>query len=178
MVGPMAQSFTSYIVANDKAFAEKLKEASQVSQDLRIPFGLIASDFYKSNQAIFKLQSAGKYPDLAEKTKEQKLKKFGKIYPILVRTGRLANSLLGPANTGSVSNIGPLSLILGTSVEYGVYHQSDKARKKIPLRKYLFIGPESQGNATDSNAGGKGRLQRWTAILNDHIAAKLRKLSK
>jgi len=79
-------------------------------------------------------------------------------------------SLLGPSNKGSISSIGPLSLIFGTSINYAIYHQSDKARFKIPLRKMLFIGPES----TFANDEQKGRLTRWLNILNDYVLKKLK----
>jgi phage gpG-like protein len=169
----VAESFTSYEVKNDKEFKNLLKKASEVSQDLRIPFGLIGTNFYKSQQAIFKLTSPGQYPDLSTKYKAQKLKKVGFIYPILVRTGRLSNSLLGPNNLDSIFKATKLSLTIGTQTEYGIYHQSDKARSKIPLRKYLFIGPEAPRFATSSQMG---RLKRWNLILQDHIASKLKKL--
>ncbi|MFN8741529.1 MAG: phage virion morphogenesis protein [Pirellula sp.] len=167
----MAESFTSYSLENDAAFKATLKRASEVSEDLRIPLGLIGADFYKSQQAIFKLQGPGQYPDLSEKYKKQKQKKVGFVYPILVRTGRLSNSLLGPNNRDSIYKVTKLSLTLGTQTEYGIYHQSDKPRSKIPLRKYLFIGPEAKKFATSEQ---QGRLKRWTAILNDHIAKKLK----
>src|SRR5882672_2707860 len=100
-------AFTSYSVDNDRRFRNALKDASEVSRDLRIPFGLILRDFYKSEQAIFKLKGPGKYPKFqgpevgsTGKTRYQlsKIKKIGFDYPLLVRTGVLAASLLGPNN--------------------------------------------------------------------------------
>lgn len=193
----MAESFTSYSVDNDKKFREALKRASEVSQDLRVPFGLILSDFYKSEAAIFKLQGPGKYPPFKH-SKEKftkngrrekgaisnakgkdfsayqwaKLRKYGFDYPLLVRTGKLSNSLLGPNNDGSVSKITPLSLTFGTSIKYGIYHQSDEPRSKMPLRKFLFIGPEAPQFASSEQAG---RLQRWNAILESHIQKQIKK---
>ena len=177
----MSESFTSYSVDNDKRFRNALKKASEVTQDLRVPFGLILSDFYKSQQAIWKLKGPGKYPPFkgpkdpkTGKTKyqAQKIKKVGFDYPLLVRTGALAASLSGPNNKGSVSKITNLSLIFGSSISYGIFHQSDEPRKKIPLRKFLFIGPEAPRFASSDQIG---RLERWTGYIDDHIARVNRK---
>ena len=43
-----------------------------------------------------------------------------------------------------------------------MFHQSDRPRSKIPLRKVLFIGPEAREFATSEQIG---RLERWTSIL-------------
>lgn len=91
---------------------------------------------------------------------------MGFTYPLLVRTGRLAKSMLGPSNAGSISKVTPLSLVFGTSVDYGIYHQSDVTRRKIPLRKFLFIGPEAPRFATSDQMG---RLERWLGYIQDHV---------
>jgi len=177
----MSQSFTSYTLENDAAFLDSIKRASEVSTDLRIPFGLILRDFYKSQQAIFKLKGPGKFPPFKGKidpktgmTKYQarKKKKYGFDYPLLVRSGRLAASVLGPNNPGSISKITNLSLVFGTSVPYGVFHQSDDPRKKIPLRKFFFIGPEAPRFASSEQAG---RPKRWLGIMQDHIDRSIKK---
>lgn len=166
----MAEAFTSYVLENDVKFKSALKRASEVTQDLRIPFGLILADFYKSEASIFKLKGPGKYPDFKNGGPDslyakQKEKAVGFKYPLLFRTGLLANSVLGPNNKGSISKITKLSLTFGTSIAYGIYHQSDQARKKIPLRKFLFIGPET----TQASNEQQGRLERWNNILNDYV---------
>jgi len=182
----VSESFTSYTVDNDKRFRNALKRAAEFSTDFRIPFGLILRDFYKSEQAIFKLKGPGKYPPFKKSVGEYKqtgkkrafetaaysayqkykLGKFGFDYPLLVATGKLAASLLGPNNPGSIANVTNLSLVFGTSVEYGIYHQSDEPRSKIPLRKFLFIGPEAPTFATSEQ---QGRLERWLYIMQDHL---------
>lgn len=189
----MAEGFTSYSVDNDRKFRGALARASEVSTDLRVPFGLILRDFYKSEQAIFKLKGPGKYPPFKKSVGEYKqngkkrafetatysryqkykLGKYGFDYPLLVATGRLAASLLGPNNPGSISKITKLSLVFGTSVPYGIYHQSDEPRSKIPLRKFLFIGPEAAEFATSEQMG---RLERWQGILQDHIVSSIKRV--
>lgn len=165
----MAQGFTSYIVDNDRRFRNAIQRAADATGDLRIPFGLISADFYRSEQAIFVLKSPGQYPDYVggEKSKyaKAKEKKYGFRYPLLVRTGSLSASVLGPANKGSINTVGPTTLLIGTSIPYGIYHQSDQPRSKIPLRKFLFIGPEAPTFASSDQAG---RPERWMNILNDY----------
>lgn len=177
----MAEQFTSYSVDNDRKFRGALKRASQVSTDLRVPLGLILSDFYRSQQAIFKLKGPGQYPEFkGEKDPKtgmtayqaRKKKEVGFDYPLLVRKGPLSKSLLGPSNPGSISKITQLSLAIGTSIKYGIYHQSDSTRTKLPLRKFLFIGPEAAQFATSEQ---KGRLERWQGIIQDHIEKQIRK---
>jgi len=168
----MAESFTSYTVDNDRRFRNALKEVSAVSTDLRIPFGLILRDFYKSEQSIFSLKGPGKYPAISKKYGDQKQKLVGFRYPLLVRTGALAASLLGPNNKGSVSKITNLSLTFGTAIKYGIYHQSDASRSKIPLRKFLFIGPEAPRFA---NSEQQGRLERWVGYISDHMKRETKK---
>ncbi len=177
----MAEAFTSYVVDNDNRFKTALKQASETVTDFRIPFGLILADFYKSEQAIFKLKGPGKYPPFKGErdsatghTRYQaaKIKKVGFDYPLLVRTGKLAASLLGPSNPGSISKITPLSLTFGTSIKYGIYHQSDEPRNKIPLRKFLFIGPEAPSFATSEQMG---RTERWVGYISDHVTREWNK---
>lgn len=161
----------SYSLDNDKKFAAALARARATWDDLRIPFTLILGDFYGSEQAIFALKTPGQYPDFkghrSKKTgktayQARKIKKAGFDYPLLVRTGRLAASLLGPSADGSIAVIGSQTLLIGTSIEYGVFHQL--GGPKIPLRKFLFIGPEAGRFAIGDT---KGRAERWLNIMND-----------
>lgn len=170
-------AFTSYLVDNDRRFRSAIARAADL--DLRAPFGLILADFYRSEQAIFALKGPGQYPDFTEKGKivgplskyaQAKEKKVGFMYPLLMRTGSLAASLLSRDAPGAVALINPYSLVFGTTVKYGIYHQSDEPRKKIPLRKFLFIGPEAPRFANSDQAG---RPERWFQILNDYVLKKM-----
>lgn len=172
------QVTVSYNIDNDRKFRNALIRAGEQIGDLRVPFGLILADFYRSEQAIFKLSGPGQYPPFQGKTlsdgntayQRRKKKMVGFDYPLLVKSGALAASVLGPSNPSSIAEIGPLSLIFGTSIPYGVYHQSDAPRTKIPLRKFLFIGPESQFNTSET----AGRTGRWLNILNDAVLRNIR----
>jgi hypothetical protein len=164
----MSGEIISYNVDNDKTFHRAIVRAKSVTDDLRIPLTLIAKDFYKSEKAIFLLKGPGQYPDLAQSTIDKKEKAKVPIYPILMgpgtSRGRLAGSLTEPTHPDAVNQIvNKRTLVIGTTVPYVIYHQSDKPRTKIPLRKVLFIGPESQF----ANSDQQGRVGRWMNILND-----------
>ena len=188
----MVDITASYVLENDAAFKQMLKDAREVVSDFRVPFGLISRDFYKSERAIFKLKGPGLYPPfknsnrvqfvqdgvgvkrLAPKKQyditkspyqQQKLKKFGFDYPLLVRTGKLAASMTQPNAPGSVNVITKLSFVVGTSLHYGIFHQSDAPRSVIPQRKFVFIGPEAPQFATSEQMG---RLQRWLGYIEDY----------
>lgn len=183
----MAEPITSYNIENDAAFRNALDEAAKHINDFRVPFNLIANDFYKSERAIFKLKSAGGYPDLSTKpfrafwsnvrgyaalyeggSKQYKKENVGFEYPILVgKTGRLAASLTNKNHPDADFFIGQKVLILGTKVPYAIYHQSDQPRKKIPQRKMVFI--EQEARTPNSAAGVGGRKVRWLGIINDYV---------
>jgi phage gpG-like protein len=170
-------SFTSYDIDADKKFQSALVRAKAVTSDLTIPLTLISKDFYKSQKAIFMLKGPGQYPDLQDdpppgrSTKREKVRLGFSVYPILKRTGRLEGSTTIPTHPDAVNQIiNRRTLIIGSKVPYGVYHQSDKPRKtKLPMRKFLFIGPESTFATSDQ----QGRVGRWLNILNSYILKKL-----
>lgn len=169
----------SYIVDNDEVFKRQLERLGELTSDFRIPFYLIANDFYKSNRKLFTLQSKGLYQDLAPaqgedgnpttKTdyKKRKQREVGFVYPILVKSGRLANSLLDRNAPGADFFIDETSLIMGTTVSYAKYHQSDAPRSRIPQRKVVFIDGGPAEKARDASIAG--RRERWGSIIFDHI---------
>lgn len=191
--------FTSYVVDNDKAFRSALNRVSGKVSDLTIPLTLIAKDFYRSEKAIFQLKGPGQYPPFKNSQNEyktmkngkqrhvavtemspyqkRKIKKWGFDYPLLVASGKLRDSLTDGSNPNAINQIQDKNtLIIGTSVTndkgvcYPVFHQSDDARTKIPLRKFLFIGPEAPAFATSDQMG---RLTRWTGILQGYYESTL-----
>ena len=168
----MSLGFTSYVVENDVAFSNAIDRALREVDDLSVPFAQIAKDFQKSRKAIFALKGPGQYPDLNAKYKKRKEKIMGTAYPILKLTGRLESSLTNPGHPENITRINPKSLELGSTVPYGIYHQSDEPRKKIPLRKFLFIGPESVKFA---NSDISGFPERALNTLNTHVLLSMGK---
>lgn len=177
----------NWAIENVKDFNRRLDRLAEVSNDFRIPFRLISSDFYRSQKQLFSLKGAGMFTDLSEKPfyatwenalgfgayygggyKEYKSVNLGFVYPILVgRTKDLSQSTLTKTHPYSIFYLDRQQLQIGSSVPYGKYHQSDKERKKIPQRKFVFIdggkGDKSRGS------GINGRRDRWTNIIDDHF---------
>lgn len=160
---------SSYVIENDREFEAQIQGALARVSDLSVAFSLIAKDWRKSNRAQFSLKSSGMYPPLDALYEARKKKRFGNV-PILVATGRLRDSVTGSPNNDSIQIISKTGLIIGTRVPYGIYHQSDAPRSKIPLRKFLFIGPEAPRSAPSAITG---RLQRWVSILQAEVQRQI-----
>lgn len=172
----MAEQITSYSVDNDRRFRDALEDAQRQVKDLRVPLTLISKDWFQSNNAIFNLTGPGGYPPASPSTIAKRNRKGQPVYPLLVSTGRLRDSMTNPAHPDSVNVIvNQRSLFLGTKVSYGIFHQSDKPRRKIPLRKFVFIGPEASRFARGAQVG---RLERWQNILAANVAKQLEKLGQ
>jgi len=194
LVAQKASFNTSYIVENDKAFLEGIDRLARATSDFRIPFGLISKEFFQGNKKIFSLKGPGQYPPLGglkpkenvrfegetvskrKKAETLKTREVGFAYPLLKRTGRLESSLTGGNSPEAVNVITKKALLLGTTVDYAIYHQSDESRKKIPLRKPVFISgpPLEQGKADRSS----GRKQAWLNIMNQYVIDNLDRLKK
>lgn len=164
-------SFTSYEVDNDRKFRDAINRAKGAIKDLRIPLTEISKDFFRGNKAIWLLKGPGQYPDLSDAYKKQKRDKYKFIYPILKANGALEKSMTNPTDPNSVNEIiNKAMLTVGTRLQYGIYHQSDEPRSKIPLRKFLFIGPESSKFAPSALSG---RGERWLNIINSFVLTSL-----
>ena len=173
---------TSFIVENDEAFARALDRLGRTTDDFRIPYNLIANHWLRGNSKLFSLRSEGLYQPLAPSAPvgqgglrtrsnyaERKRNTLGFDYPIFRgATGRLEASLVSKGAPGNEIFIGRKVLIMGTSVDYAIYHQSDKTpRTRIPQRKLIFIDGGPAEVARDALISG--RLEAWLNIINDHI---------
>ena len=152
----MVAGFSSYNVDNDKRFRKALDGAIKEVGNLRFAMGEISRDIYKNTRKNFILKSSGKYPPLSPKYAAYKKKKKPGA-PILVYSGRLRDSVLGPDTPDSILSIGETSLVQGTKVPYARYVQ--EGTSKMPVRKYLFID--------DAQAG---RIER---IIMDYVISRL-----
>lgn len=151
-------------IANYAKFQEAIARGRAAVQDLTVPLMLIAKDFYRSEKAIFQLSGPGQYPDLSPKYKKQKQKRWGRIYPILMASGALRDSVTSGSDKNSISQVvNRTSLIIGTRVEYAAYLQ--EGTMHMPARPFLFIGPESRY----ANSEQQGRVGRWMNILNAYV---------
>lgn len=112
-------------------------------RDLSPLFEQMSVDFYKDQKRMYSVERGpGQYVDLAKSTKKQKQKRFGFTYPVLFATGRLAASLLSRTSTGSVNEIGPRGMIIGTSVPYAGFHMF--GTRKMPARTLWDESPDNR----------------------------------
>lgn len=155
---------------------------------------LIASDWYKDNKQIGNLQGPGMYPDYVgdrDDTAKEQISKRGKkvkdgmtpymrrkqnavgfVYPLLKFTGRLLQSITVPGAEDSVMIVGPKTLVLGTLVDYAIYHQSAAPRKKMPYRPMIFNKAVYGGHANIFQS----RMKRYTRILDVYTRKKMRSI--
>ena len=111
-------------------------------QDLSPLWALIANDFYKDQQRIFKLKGPGKYDDLKPSTKISKQRKVGFLYPILRgENKRLEGSLTQPDHAEAINDITRVDITLGTAVPYGIHHHA--GTKVMAARPLWDENPDS-----------------------------------
>ena len=157
----------SFIVDPGNKFSDAVAKAAQEVQDLTIPLQLIAKQWFKSNQALFALKSAGKFEDLSEEYQDQKERQVGFIYPILRRSGMLERSITNPSNGDAISVIlNKNSLIMGTRVEYAPYLHFGTS--KMPERPFVMIGAEQTG-PEEFNM----RQEAWIKTIQSYVDQKL-----
>lgn len=161
----------SYIIENDAKFRAAIKKAGDSVSDLRFAYAEIARDWMRSNKAQFTLKGSGLYPPLSPAYAARKRIKFPGA-SILVATGRLRDSVTVRGHRDNIVQVGKKTLVMGSRTPYGIFHQSDAPRKKLPLRKFLFIGPEAPRHA---KAADSGRLERWLGILENEVQRQLDK---
>lgn len=127
-------------------FQKALRKAGAEIDDLRIPLGQIAKEFLESRKFIFGAKGPGQYKDLSPGYKAWKRKHSKKKspYPILFLTGRLAKSITSKSGE-NITIVDKKSLTIGSSVEYAPFHQYGQG---VPVREFLFWGPESPKFAT------------------------------
>lgn len=190
--------FISYNVINDKQFDKTIQDAIKEVSDLRAPFRLIANDFYLSQQVIFRLKSAGGYPDF----KGPKIgeRRNGPLQRPTPGRNPIPNSFdsytpyqyykekatgfqkgypllkrSGALERATTSGNSPDSiLVIGKeTLEIGTDLPYADIHQQggpiIPQRKILFIGPESRQGDEPGKASLAGRLDRWTKIIDNFV---------
>lgn len=100
----------------------------------------VAAVFYKIVYGQFASEGAdgksGSWKKLSPKYEAAKFRKWGQV-PILQASGRLWRSLTQKGAKDSVYAAKAMELTIGSSVEYGGYHQSRKPRTRLPRRPPL-----------------------------------------
>lgn len=159
-----------YAFDKDSTFQKKLEAVYAATGDLTEPLKLIASSWFRGNKSIFVLKSPGRYKDLTDPYKKIKKSKWGFVYPIMKASGRLAESITNEDSDESIYRIeNKKTLVLGTRVPYGIYHQSDLPRTKMPYRPFLLVGVE-QIAPHDIR---QNRVKNWIKILDFYFQQKM-----
>ena len=149
-----------------KEFDRKLRKLLARSDDLSPAFHTVGKMFRQSRKTIFRLKSPGGYKDLSPQYKNWKTKAkyvvrgrgrrkvVANPYPILKLTGDLEKSVTRVGHRHNVNIVNKKSFAFGTNLPYAKFHNSaKKPRNKIPLRMFIFWGPEAPAtmrNRTDA----------------------------
>ena len=161
-----------YAFDPDSSFQKKLEAVYEATGDLTIPLTLMAREWFKGNRSIFdsNRKGPGRYVDLSDTYKKTKKRDVGFVYPILKRSGRLMRSITQASNPDSINMIlNKNTMVLGTKVEYGIYHQSQEPRNKMPYRPFLFVGVEQIA----PHDIYENRLNNWIKILESYFEQKV-----
>ena len=127
-----------------KKFEKILKRLLKRSDDWRPLFFTLGKNFRKSRESIFALGGPGGYKDLSPRYKKLKEDLFGNAYPILKISGELERSVTQENDPDNISIVDRRSFVFGSKDPILKFHNSDKTpRKKMPLRKVIFWGPEA-----------------------------------
>lgn len=170
-----------------------LNDAAKKIGDLRPALIQIGREFYKANKAIFALKSAGKYTDFvgpkiantwknpgrpekrirngnytAYQWSKEKATGLARGYPLLKFSGRLEASITKSGDQDAIQTITKKSIVIGTRVPYGIYHQSEEPRKtNLPMRQFLFIDPSTTAWA-DSRIFSR-RNKAWLEAIDSYV---------
>lgn len=147
----------TFEVAGEKQIARRFTRLDSAVADMTPAFKEITKSFYAGEKRQFETEggwgSGGWLPlsPAYEAWKDPTLS-------IMELSGDLKAALTGmvPPNTaGNIEIIESNQLILGTDIDYAIYHQSNAPRTKLPQRKVLEL-PESE-------------RKKWTSIIHEHI---------
>lgn len=101
--------------------------------DVSATMALVAEMLVSAVNDEFETNGRGKWPELAESTKERKQRAGRDPNKMLFWDGALSGSIEG--------DYGPDWAAAQTGVEYAVYHVSDEPRTVLPLRDFFDVDP-------------------------------------
>jgi len=134
----MASKFDIKLTPASQRLVDRLAKAGQI--DLRPTMEVVGIGYRKEVQMIFSRQQPRgdgmRWAPLSEKYAAWKAVHYPG-QPMLVRTGALRQSMTTKGAEGNITAISKTSAIFGTSIRYGIYHDSDKPRKgNLPRRNF------------------------------------------
>lgn len=149
-------------------FIKLMRRAEKRVGDLRPALESMAVRWFRSNNALFTLQSKGGYEnDLSDDYKILKDKKVGFIYPIGKFSGRLEKSLTQMGSSEAIKQfIGKNGIEVGTSTPYSGFLQ--EGTKFMPARPPVMLGSEKQASVPQSK-----NIEEWMRILRGFVGETL-----
>lgn len=163
----MGLGFTSYDLENDDRFLAYFRELERTAGDHRFALNETQRILRKFWRANFILSGPGQYPDLSPEYADRKEDEVGFVYPILVRSGFLRDSVIDAGHPKAITRVGTASLVLGTSVPWAAYNQegwtNTRTGAKGPARKFMFLTDAIVGRVLDTFKGSIERKHRKKA---------------
>jgi len=149
-----------------RGFNSMMRQISKKTNDLRSLWRVIRKDFYETNEEerFSQMGSNGPFKDLSITYQSQK-RKHNNVYPILVLSGRLRDSLTKQTDENAYFKIRNTSVEFGTKVEYASDHQNGALLSRkgggqnvLPMRRPVSIGSVK-------------RAERWRGYVNTFISS-------
>lgn len=127
--------FSIRLTPESEKIINRLEKSGEV--DLRPTMRVIGVGYRKEVKSIFERQQPRgdgmKWASLSNSYHWWKSNNFPGA-PLLVRTGRLKNSMVSEGAEGNITIIGKTGAVFGTSIFYGIYH--DEGGSVIPKRNF------------------------------------------
>lgn len=134
-----------FSVLGEKQFDRAIRGIQDVPKDLSPIWEKISDDFRETEEQQFSNEGAfegnRKWSDLSPKYAIVKAFRWGSV-PILTASGKLRASLSVKGAEGSVNDIQPQGMTVGTSIEYGIYHQTGTSR--MPAREPILLSDDQK----------------------------------
>ena len=124
---------------------KKIEDLARAGKlDLRPTLNVIGIGYRKEVDMIFDHQQprgeGQRWPQLSDNPEGKGYATWKEKHypgaPILVRSGDLKDSMVTRGAKGNISIIGKTGAVFGSSIPYGIYHDSDGPRTRLPRRNF------------------------------------------
>ena len=152
----------SFEVEGEKQFHRAIDGVKESCKSLKPAFEKIAENFFETEEKQFAAEGAfqgnTKWDELTKPYEKWKFENFGKL-PILTLTGKLRSSLTIPGAEGNINQITDTSMVIGTNIPYGVWHQ--RGTTKMPQRQPIKLTEKQK--------------KTWNQILHNSLQWHIKK---
>lgn len=146
---------------------KNLREIKRRGLNIEPALEMLSDDFFATNKTeVFNQMNGSDDPGFEDYpsggyTVTKKSNIFGGVYPILVDSGELMDSLTDSTNTEAIHDIVGRQLVLGSrnaAAKPNATGHTGWKGKQVPVRNPVQLNPQ-----------GSSRLQRWTTVLDKYI---------